>query len=145
MSKAEAKNGRASKVWVLVVLLVGLFAGIFLSAAPLPTPVPSPGRGPGWGLRLETAEDFDVILSTVGVALLVALLVVYGKIYGETKASFALGLLVVLAALLLQSILSSPLVFGAFGVPSADLGTFLAFADAFKVFAFTVFLYLSLG
>jgi hypothetical protein len=45
----------------------------------------------------------------------------------------------------MESILSSPLVYGAFGEASDGLGTFLAFADSFKVIALAVFLYLSLA
>ncbi len=48
--------------------------------------------------------EFHIILSTVGMALLVALIVVYARTYVQTKANFILGLLVVLFALLLQAL-----------------------------------------
>ena len=127
------------------MLLIGVLAGVALSAAPLPVRMPAgSGHGPGWGFQLETATDYDVILSTVGIALLVALLVLYGKVYGETRARFILGLVVVLLAFLLESVLSSPLIYGSFGEATGDLGTFLALADVFKLVALTVFLYLGL-
>lgn len=146
MTEAEKKRGATAGVWVLLVLLVGIAAGLVLAALPIgtTTAVPSPGRGSGWHLELSTASDYDVILSTVGITLLLALLVVYGRVYGDTKANFSLGLIVVLLALLFQSILTSPLVFGVFGQTSDGLGIFLALADIFKVVAFAVFLYLSL-
>ena len=53
--------------------------------------------------------EFHIILSTIGMALLVALILVYARTYQQTKANFILGLLVVLFALLLQSLLTYPL------------------------------------
>ncbi len=145
MTEPEKKRGGAAGMWVLIVLLVGVLAGLVLAALPIPTTATtSPGRGPGLHLQLSTASDYDVVLSTVGVVLLIALLVVYARVYGDTRANFALGLIVVLLALLFQSVLTSPLVFGAFGQTAGGLGTFLALADLFKVVAFVVFLYLSL-
>ncbi len=45
---------------------------------------------------------------------------------------------------LLESLLTSPIVYGAFGTTAAGLGPFLLFADVFKVAALSAFLYLSL-
>ncbi len=145
MTEPEKKRGGAAGVWVLIVLLVGVAAGFLLAALPSgATTVVSPGRGPGWRLELTTASDVDVVLSTVGIALLIALLVVYARVYADTKANFSLGLVVVLLALLFESVLTSPFLFGAFGQTADGLGTFLAVADLFKIVAFTVFLVLSL-
>jgi hypothetical protein len=146
MQQDEKKGGSTSKVWVLVVLVVGVALGIVLSVVQTSTtavPWRGHGRG-GWGLQLDTPDDVDVILSTVSMVLLAALLLVYVKTYKETKAKFALGLVGVFLALLFQSILTSPLVYGAFGQASEGIGTFLLLADVFKIAAFTVFLYLSL-
>lgn len=142
--RRDAHRKGPSKLWVPVVLLVGVAAGLLLAAVPLPSSPATPGRGPGWHLQLSTASDFDVVLSTVGIALLLALTFVYAAMYSATRARFGLGLVVVLLALLLESVLTSPLVFGAFGQSSGTLGPFLAFADVFKIVAFTVLLYLSL-
>ena len=141
----EKRRGGSAAVWGLVVLLVGVVAGLLISALPTPATGTSPGRGFGWHLELTSASGFDGVLSPVGIALLAALLVVYLQTYSQTRANFALGLVVVLLALLMESILSSPLVYGAFGAASDGLGTFLAFADSFKVVALTVFLDLSLA
>lgn len=142
MQRTEGAGGAGAAVWVLLVLGAGILVGLLLSALPAPSVGPRPGHG--WGFRLETHEDVDVILSTVGIVLLVALLAVYVRTYSQTGARFALGLTVVLFALLLQSLLTSPLVYGALGTTADALGPFLMFADVFKVAAFTVFLYLSL-
>ena len=65
----------------------------------------------------------DVIVSTVGLALLAALFVVYAKTYRDTGARSALGLIFVLAAFLLEGTLTSPILFGAFGHVLGELGT----------------------
>jgi len=146
MQQSEGKKGRISKAWVLVALVVGVVLGVVLSAAQSgTTSVPWRGHGRGgWDIHVETADDIDIIVSMVSIILLVALLLIYIKIYRDTKAKFALGLIGVFLALLFQSILTSPLVYGAFGQASDGLGTFLLIADLFKIAAFTVFLYLSL-
>ena len=138
----ERKRGLSPAAWTLVVLAIGVALGALLVFIPRPD---RPGPGPGPGPRMfETAADIDVILSTVSLAFLVALLAVYAKTYSQTRAPFALGLIVVLAALLFQGLLTSPLFFGAFGHPVGDLGPFLLVADGFKTGAFAAFLYLSL-
>ena len=144
MQKSERRGAGGARMWVPVVLVAGVVAGILLSALPTSQTLP-PGHGHGWGFRFTTPEDADVILSTVSIALLVALLVVYLRIYRETKAGFSLGLAAVFFTLLLESVLTSPLVYGAFGQTSDGLGTFLLIADVLKIAAFTALLYLSLG
>jgi hypothetical protein len=97
-----------------------------------------PGFGP------ETFGELHIILSTVSVSLLIALLVVYGRTYLETKANFILGLLVVLFALLLQSLTVFPVILG-IAEHQPILPEFTSnVADAFTIVAYTVFLYLSL-
>ncbi len=149
MDQGEKKARGMSKIWVPIVLATGIILGIALSMvqSTMATPWRPPGHGHGdggFGFRIETADDFDIILSTVSIILLFALVIVYAKTYGETNARFSLGLAIVLLALLFQSILTSPLVYGAFGQDSGGLGPFLLLADVFKIVAFTIFLYLSL-
>ena len=137
----ERKRGLSPAAWTLVVLAIGLALGALLALVPRPDRPGGPGPRPG---MFETYDDVDVVLSTVSTAFLVALLVVYAKTYSETRAPFALGLIVVLGALLFQGIRTSPLLFGAFGHALGSLGPFLLVADAFKAGAFAAFLYLSL-
>jgi hypothetical protein len=128
--------------WVALTLAVGIAAGLALS---LLAPVPGTGPGPRPpGMRFDTHADFDVLLSTVSIALLSALVVVYLRTFRQTRANFALGLVVVLFALLLESLVASPVLIGAFGHPFGALATFFLIADVFKSAAFAVFLYLSL-
>jgi|SRR3990170_516655 len=138
------KKRNGAKLWVPAALIAGVAAGILLSALPSPSGGRWPGRGPAWALHFETAADVDVVLSTVGAALLIALVLVYARTYRETKAVYALGLTVVLVALLVETILTSPLVYGAFGEAAGGLATYLLLANVFKIGAFTGLLYLSL-
>jgi len=83
-----------------------------------------------------------IVLSTISVALLVSLVVVYVKMYIETKANFALGLVLVL--LLLQTLLSYPVLIGLAGPPPVGPGYWGPSADVLTIGAYAVFLYLSL-
>jgi hypothetical protein len=138
------KKSAAGKLWVVVALLSGLVAGVLLSdLATLPMESREPFfRGvpvfnPDPSIRLH------IVLTTVSVGLLVALVMVYLKVYSETRANFALGLVAVLSALLLQTLFSYPLVLGTEGVILVP-GTLTTLADFLTIGAYTVFLYLSL-
>lgn len=147
MERSERGRVAAGKVWAPVLLVAGVALGLLLAAVtPSPTgPLPGMGGGPHLGgPRLETPADVDVVLATVSVVLLVALLVVYVRVYAETGARFSLGLVVVFLALLVQSLATWPPLFGAFGRSPGDLAPFLLLANVFKVAAFSVLLYLSL-
>jgi len=140
------KKSTAGKLWVVVVLLVGLVAGILLeglatlpdeSREPFFRRIGVPVFNPDPSIRLH------IILTTVEVALLVSLVVVYLKVYSETRANFALGLVAVLSALLLQTVFSYPLVLGTEGAILVP-GLLTTLADFLTLGAYTVFLYLSL-
>jgi hypothetical protein len=138
------KKSMAGKLWVVVALLVGLVAGVMLEGlATLPEESRVaffrrvPVFNPDPSIRLH------IILTTVEVALMVSLVIVYLKVYRETRANFALGLVIVLAALLLQTVLSYPLVLGTEGVILVP-GPLATLADFLTIGAYTVFLYLSL-
>lgn len=154
MRQREAEQRGGAGIWVVVTLVVGVVAGILVAlytphaGAPMGTNMDAgmghhEMGGPGFGL--QTPEEIDVILSTVGLALLVALAGVYVRIYVETRAAFSLGLVAVFLALLVETLATWPLVFGLFGHSLLGLGPFLLLADVFKVTAFSVLLYLSLS
>ena len=131
----------SGKVWVPVVLLIGTVAGIFSYMYTLSTLAPRPG-----GLFDPAAFlEYHSILSTISISLLVALLVVYGRTYTQTKANFMLGLIVVLLALLLQSLLNYPVLHPYIdNTPLESMTISSPVADVFTIIAYTVFLYLSL-
>jgi len=141
---AEPKHSTVGKLWVVVVLLVGLIAGILVSdLATLPA-----GSRTGIGrlfpqFNPDPSIRLHIVLTTVEVTMLVALVVVYVKVYSETRARFALGLVAVLSALFLQTIFSYPLILGTQGIILIP-GKLTTLADFLTLGAYTVFLYLSL-
>jgi hypothetical protein len=140
------KRPSVGKLWVPVVLLVGLIAGVLVSdLATLPkVQRPFPFRDPNIPVfNPDPSIRLHIVLTTVEVAMLVALVLVYIKVYSETRANFALGLAVVLSALFLQTLFSYPLLLGKEGVILLP-GTLTWVADFLTVGAYTVFLYLSL-
>jgi hypothetical protein len=147
----ERRSGR-QKLWVPVVILVGLLLGeiiSYFSTQPETVQFGGPGYGPGGfnqfpHFNSDPQIQFHIVLTTVSIALLVALVVVYVRMYVETKANFSLGLVVVLFALLLQALLSYPLLIGFIGTVNLGPGLSSQFADVFTVCAYAVFLYLSL-
>jgi len=142
MEQAQKKGDRKapSKFWVPFVIALGIFLGSVLSyvfASPFERYEYPP-------FAFDWIFLFHVVLSTVSITLLVALLVVYAGVYSKTQANFALGITIVLAALLAQSLLEYPLFLGLVGRFPIGHGPFLDSADIFTIIAYAVFLYLSL-
>lgn len=145
------KEGKGpTKLIVPLVISIGIFLGVVLSyLLPLPPellphgPLP-PGPFAYFAERIRNAIILDMVLSTVSVSLLVSLVVVYLRIYAKTGARFALGILVVMVALLLQSLFRSPMILDFVGRIPISVGGYLVFADIFSIAAYSIFLYLSL-
>ena len=134
------------KLWVPIVLVVGFVVG---EAIAYGTEMPEyEVRGGPFGyfhpFPTNPIFPYHVVLATMEVTLLLALVVVYGKMFLETKANFALGLIVVLFALLVQALLSNPVVDDLMGTPYLGPGYLTPTADIFTICAYAVFLYLSL-
>jgi hypothetical protein len=129
-----------TKVWLPVVLVMGLILGLAIAYLP-----PNPYNYLR-NLPPDFQGDFVVhtILSTMSIVLLVALTAIYLNVYAETRARFALGITVVLFALLVQSLFQYPLILNMQGPFPVRQGRFLSYADVFTVAAYTLFLYLSL-
>jgi hypothetical protein len=147
---AEGSNGgeqkkrgsTVSKLWVPIVILVGTVIGIIsYEIATEISGFPHFNRF-GQPFGPDVYLEFHIILSTVGMALLVALIVVYIRTYLQTRANFILGLLVVLFALLLQALLTYPVLLEL--ETGFAIEVFSPVADVFTIIAYTVFLYLSL-
>jgi hypothetical protein len=151
-SSAEGNNppaviperSKVGKLWVVVVLLIGLIAGVLVSdLATLPGDRRPPFLRDTPYFNPDPSIRLHIVLTTVEVILLASLVIVYLKVYSETKANFALGLVVVLGALLLQTVFSYPLILGTQGYILIP-GVLTLLADFLTVGAYSLFLYLSL-
>jgi hypothetical protein len=141
LSPEPQKTDRPTAWLVPIVLAIGALLGVGLSYV---VPVPSAPRGPfGFVDQLKDLRVLHMVLSTVSIALLVALIVVYFRMYKATGARFALGILVVMFALLIQALFSYPLFLGV-GRFDIGFGPYFSTADIFTIAAYTIFLYLSL-
>jgi len=143
---AVEKKGHGAFIWLMAVLLIGIGAGVILSIF---DQIHGFGFGFGFGRQLpfnllEPVLTLNAILSTTSIALLVALLIVYVRLYSETRANFSLGLVIVLCELLLNSLISHPLLLVRAGPIPLGPREFLSTAEIFLVVAYAVFLYLSL-
>jgi hypothetical protein len=134
------RRSALGKFWVPIVIFIGTLLGVVsynLTSYEFPH---RPGQLSGAVIFLT----IHIVLSTVGMVLLVSLLIVYSRTYIQTKANFILGLLVVLFALLLQSILTYPVFLELEISTGFVIEVFSPVADVFTIVAYTVFLYLSL-
>lgn len=142
-SEPTPKRPGKAQAWAVVPLVVALGAlvGVLMSyLVPLPHafgPFPQPFD------QFRNLIVVHMVLSTVIIALQLALVIVYLRIYASTRARFALGILVVLAALLIQSFFQYPLVLG-LGRFTLGFGPYLSAGDLIAIAAYTIFLYLSL-
>ncbi|MDG6907079.1 MAG: hypothetical protein JRN20_15000 [Nitrososphaerota archaeon] len=142
----KKKKSHSSKLLVPLIVLLGIVVGILTYLAVANT-IPEfrgfPRFGGPFGPRLFL--EYHIILSTVSIFLLLALIVVYSRSYLRTKANFVLGLIVVLLSLLLQNLLSYPLLHEFIDrTPLATIGSSSPVADVFAIIAYAVFLYLTL-
>jgi len=103
-----------------------------------------------WHIRQPRFGDIELfyiaktVISSVNLALLICLLIVYIDIYRKTKSKFTIGLIIFSLVFLLNAIASSPIMQGAFGFSAFGLGPFAMLPDLFTCIALSVLLYLSL-
>lgn len=123
------------------------FTIIALAALALSMPVlafAQPG-GPGQGMRMH--GDFEWyysvkgVLSTVNLVLLVILLIIYLRVYSDTRSEFALGLIVFALAMMMYAITSNPWLQSGFGFRGSGLGPFAFFSDLFALVALVILLF----
>ncbi len=129
--------------WVFIVIACGAAIGgvLWISHPVSAAAGPPPHGGPAGSTNLGRIAG---VVSLVDQALLVSLIVVYVRTYRDTKARFALGLVVFLLALTVQSASSSLPVIGALGFGFGALGGFFLLSAVFESLALAIFLYLSL-
>jgi len=126
------------------------FTIIALAALALSMPVLAfaQPRGPGQGMRMH--GDFEWyysvkgVLSTVNLALLVILLIIYLRVYSDTRSEFALGLIVFALAMMMYAITSNPWLQSGFGFRGSGLGPFAFFPDLFALVALVILLFFAL-
>ncbi len=139
------KGTHISKVWVPVILILAVLLGLVL-AETIPSPPACDFCPPEYFFLLSVhgALMLHVILSTIEIVLLVSLVVVYIKVYADTRANFSLGLIIVLGALSVHSFLSYPLVVNDVWSILYGSGLFFPYTDLLTIIAYSVFLYLSI-
>ena len=144
---AEVKGkSHSRKLLVPLALVVGLLLGELISYV---SSVPEEQRQGPFGhfpehFSADPLFGLHIVFTTIEVVLLVSLALIYIRTYAETRARFALGLVVVLGAFLLQSLLSYPLVAGLIGPVNMGPGFSSQIGDVVRICAYTIFLYLSL-
>ncbi len=95
------------------------------------------------------AGDFELfylvntIISTINVAMLVFLIVIYLNIYVKTRSPFTIGLVIFAFVFLVREVLSNPFVTAIYGFRAYGLGPFAFLPGLFEFVALTVLLYLS--
>ena len=133
---------------ILAVLAVVAVAAVYLAALTSPFPqFPFFQRGmppqqvPG---DIELFYTVKTVFSTVNATLVLILLVIYIDIYSRTRSEFTIGLIIFSAVLLLNALVSNPLLQFVFGFRAFGLGPFAMLPDLFTFFALAVLLYLTL-
>lgn len=132
-----------SVVWVIIVLVVGALAGETLVLVLHPGHQ-LPGPAARHGLPSAIYRQ-SIVLSTMGVAVLLALIYVHTKSFLETRTRSSGAMVAVLAALTVQTLFGSPFAFAALGFGVGGLGAVLFVSAFFETLGLTLFLWLSLG
>jgi len=102
-----------------------------------------------WGTNPPPPGDIELfytvktVVSTINVALVAILLLMYIDIYQKTKSEFTVGLIIFSMILLLYTLASNPIMQWAFGFRAFGLGPFAMLPDIFACIALSVLLYLS--
>lgn len=92
---------------------------------------------------LEFFYAASTILSTINIALLVVLTLIYVDIYVKTRSQFTIGLIIFASVFLMKDVTSSPLVISLFRFRAYGLGPFEFLPGLLEFFALSVLLYLS--
>jgi hypothetical protein len=85
----------------------------------------------------------NTIISTINIALLAILVLIYINIYVKTRSQFTMGLIILAVVFLVQNVTSSPFIASPFGFRAYGLGPFAFLPGMFEFIALSVLLYLS--
>ncbi len=127
-------------VVVAVIATVGTLIVIQQHFAYLERRAPSPSVVSG---DFEFFYVVNTIISTINIALLVLLILIYVNIYVKTRSPFTVGLVIFAFVFLVRDLTSSPLVTSIYGFRAYGLGPFAFLPGLFELVALTVLLYLS--
>ncbi|MGA3289604.1 MAG: hypothetical protein ABSD42_05140 [Candidatus Bathyarchaeia archaeon] len=86
----------------------------------------------------------NTIISTINIALLAILTLIYFSIYIKTRSPFTIGLIIFALVFLVQNMTSSPFITAPFGFRAYGLGPFAFLPGMFEFVALTILLYLSI-
>lgn len=136
------------KIGLLIpfLILTGLFVTLLIASI-LYSPMIIRAPPGGHYVMLYDFEFFyftHTIISTVNIALLTVLLIIFMSIYKKTKSDFSFGLIIFGIVFLLKDLMSSPFFTGAFSYYASGLGPFIVLPDIFEFAALSVLLYLNL-
>jgi hypothetical protein len=84
------------------------------------------------------------VISTINIALLIILVLIYADIYNKTRSQFTIGLIIFALVFLIKDLFSSPFVIGLFSFRAYGLGPFAFLPGLFELAALSVLLYLSI-
>jgi hypothetical protein len=102
---------------------------------------PPPGFIPG---DFELFYVANMILTTINIALLAILIVIYVNIYVKTRSPFTVGLVIFALIFLVRDLTSSPFVTAIYGFRAYGLGPFAFLPSLLEFVALTILLYLSI-
>ncbi|MDD3160127.1 MAG: hypothetical protein PHQ98_04120 [Candidatus ainarchaeum sp.] len=112
---------------IILISVISLFFGL---------------NGNGFANRLMGMNFLipKILISTVGTILLIYLLTNYISIYKEIKSKFTIGLITVSIVLLLETLISNPLLLIIIGIKGPVVADFLGFVSSIFVLIATIIL-----
>jgi len=145
---------KSVRYWIIlaVLIVVAALAALWASSIAFkpsslgfPTYPFEPLRPPSRVIAYDFAFFYTVetVVSTVNVALSIILLATYVSLYGKTRSEFTVGLIIFSGVILLDALVSDPLMVWAFGFRGFGLGPFAMLPDLFTLAALVVLLFLS--
>jgi len=102
---------------------------------------PPPGFVPG---DFQYFYVVNTIISTINIAFLAILIVIYVNIYLRTHSPFTVGLIIFALVFLVQNLTANPLVAAMSGFRPYGLGPFEFLPGLFEFIALSILLYLSI-
>jgi len=147
MSSYMSKWIKISLIIVLVItvgVLAALWAMNFQPATPVFEPRPFPRDRHSFIGDFELYYIANSVISSVNIALVIALLATYVSLYRKTRSEFVIGLILFALVLLLYTLVSNPIMQFVFGFRAFGLGPFAMLPDLFASVALGVLLYLTL-